>query len=296
MTNCNRDKEFYREVIGLLPAGGQATRIAPLPVSKELYPIGFRSVEGGRSLRPKVACHYLLEKMRLAGVTKVYIVLRQGKWDIPTYLGDGTMLDIHLAYLMLHLPFGAPYTIDQAYPFVQDALVAFGFPDIIFQPDDAFVRLLARQATTNADVVLGLFPADQPQKMDMVDLDDDGRVRLIVIKPPQTHLRYTWIIAVWTPVFTRFMHEYLAAVQDEQDDTGNNALEQRELFVGDVIQAAIYNDLKVETVPFPNGAYLDIGTPGDLVKAVRNMGSLPICVDAFFSDTEYAKIAESSER
>jgi len=94
------------------------------------------------------------------------------------------------------------------------------------------------------------------------------------------------------------MHEHLAAIQKEyeRDNAGGNAPENRELFVGDVIQAAIHNDLRVETVPFPNGAYLDIGTPGDLVKAVRNMGSLPICVDAFFADTEYAKIAESSER
>ena len=293
MANRNRNEK----VIGLIPAGGQAIRIAPLPVSKELYPIGFRPVEGGRSLRPKVVCHYLLEKMRLAGITRAYIVLREGKWDIPAYLGDGRMLNMHLAYLMMRLPYGAPYTLDQAYPFVQDAVVALGFPDIIFQPDDAFVQLLNRQATTNADVVLGLFPADQPQKMDMVELDD-GQVRQIVIKPLQTHLHYTWFIAAWTPVFTRFMHEYLAAIQnvDVQDDAGNNAPQQRELFVGDVIQAAIHNDLRVEAVLFPNGTYLDIGTPDDLARAVRNMGNLPICVDIFPSATECAKIAEVSER
>ncbi|KPL25207.1 MAG: dTDP-glucose pyrophosphorylase [Anaerolineae bacterium SM23_84] len=273
--NWNGQKELYREVVGLLPAGGQATRIAPLPVSKELYPVGFRRVEEDRSLRPKVVCHYLLEKMRLAGIIRAYIVLREGKWDIPAYLGDGTMLDMHLAYLMMRLPFGAPYTINQAYPFVQDALVAFGFPDIIFQPDDAFVQLLNRQATTNADIILGLFPADQPQKMDMVDLDENGQVRQIVIKPLQTHLRYTWFIAVWTPVFTRFMHEHLVAIRNVngQDDAGNNAPEQRELFVGDVIQAAIHNDLRVETVLFPDGTYLDIGTPDDLMKAVRNFAA-----------------------
>jgi len=272
MTNCNRDEEPYREVIGLLPAGGQATRIAPLPCSKELYPVGFWPVGKDRSLRPKVVCHYLLERMRLTGVTKAYIVLRQGKWDIPAYLGDGTMLNMHLAYLMMRLPFGAPYTLDQAYPFVQDALVVFGFPDIIFQPDDAFAQLLAWQAAAEADIVLGLFPAYQPQKMDMVELDDDGRVRQIVIKPHQTHLCYTWIIAVWTPVFTRFMHEYLATIQkaNEQDAVDNNASEQRELFVGDIIQAAIHDGLQVDAFLFPDGTYLDIGTPDNLVKAVRN--------------------------
>ena len=272
MTHCSRDTE----VIGLIPAAGQATRIAPLPCSKELYPIGFRLVDQGRSLRPKAVCHYLLEKMRLAGITRAYIVLRPGKWDIPAYLGDGTMLNMHLAYLMMRLPYGAPYTLDQAYPFVQDALVVVGFPDILFQPDDAFMQLLSHQTTTHADAVLGLFPAAQPQKMDMVDLGNDGKVRRIVIKPAQTHLRYTWFIAVWTPAFTRFMHEYLAAILpgNERDPAATNALARRELFVGDVIQAAILNDFQVESVLFPDGTYIDIGTPDDLVKAVQNTGWL----------------------
>jgi len=267
--NPEHNKKHPRQVIGLIPAAGQATRIGPLPLSKELYPIGFRSVEGGRSLRPKVVCHYLLEKMRRAGITQVYIVLRAGKWDIPAYLGDGAMLDMNLAYLMMRLPFGAPYTLDQAYPFVQNALVAFGFPDILFQPDDAFVQLLNHQATTKADVVLGLFPVAQPHKWDIVDWDDDGRVRRILIKPPQTHLRHTWIIAVWTPVFTRFMHEHLSALQKARE----YASEQKELFVGDVIQAAIGDGLRVEGVLFPHGSCLDIGTPEDLVKAIRELAA-----------------------
>ena len=90
-----------KEVIGLIPAGGQATRITPLPCSKELYPIGFRQVDEDGGLRPKVVCHYLLEKMRLAGATKAYVILGNGKWDIPAYLGDGTLFNMHLAYLII---------------------------------------------------------------------------------------------------------------------------------------------------------------------------------------------------
>jgi glucose-1-phosphate thymidylyltransferase len=272
MANFRNSSLLAQEVVGLLPAGGQATRVAPLPLSKELYPIGFWQMdEQQQALRPKVACHYLLEKMRLAGVTKTYIILRKGKWDIPAYLGDGAMLDMHLAYLMMHLPFGVPYTLDQAYPFVQDALVTFGFPDIIFQPEDAFVRLIDRQADTKADIVLGLFPADQPHKVDMVDLDDRGQICQVVIKPLQSDLRYTWIIAVWTPVFAHFMHEYLLATQTgDIQDKANNHLRQRELFVGHIIQAAIQADLRIETVLFPDGLYLDIGTPEGLLKGVAN--------------------------
>lgn len=272
MTGCNQDR--VQEVIGLLPAAGQATRIAPLPGSKELYPVGFRSVDGGQGRRPKVVCHYLLEKMRLAGIVKAYIVLRSGKWDIPAYLGDGTMLDMNLGYLIMRLPFGVPYTLDQAYPFVQEALVALGFPDILFWPDDAFTKLLARQAARKVDVVLGLFPTDQPHKAGMVDFDPDGRVRLVVEKPPQTKLCYMWGLAVWTPSFTHFMHQYLATLQsksalDRSTSNLNSPIQPQDLPIGDVFQAAINHGLRVEAEVFAEGAYLDIGTPDDLVRAVR---------------------------
>lgn len=275
----SRSQNKVQEVIGLLPAAGQATRIAPLPGSKELYPIGFRSVDGGRSLRPKVVCHYLLEKMRLAGITKAYIVLRSGKWDIPGYLGDGAMLNMNLGYLIMGLPFGVPYTLDQAYPFVQEARVALGFPDILFRPDDAFTKLLARQAARNVDVVLGLFPTDQAHKAGMVDFDAAGRVHLVVEKPDQTDLRYMWGLAVWTPVFTQFMHQYLStknlwpasaiAVDRSLSDTNNSVQPQQDLPIGDVFQAAIDHGLRIEAEVFAEGACLDIGTPENLVRAVR---------------------------
>jgi glucose-1-phosphate thymidylyltransferase len=71
------------EVVGLVPAAGQGKRIAPLPLSKELFPIGFQVIDGEKTPQPKVVSHYLLEKFRYAGITKAFIVIREGKWDIP---------------------------------------------------------------------------------------------------------------------------------------------------------------------------------------------------------------------
>jgi glucose-1-phosphate thymidylyltransferase len=232
-------------------------------------------VDDGSGFRPKVVCHYLLEKMRLAGIEQAYFVLRPGKWDIPGYFGDGTMLTMNLGYLIMNLPFGVPYTLDQAYPFVQDSLIALGFPDILFQPDDAYVRLLERQARNQADVVLGLFPTDRPHKAGMVDFDDEGVVRVIIEKPPQTDLRYMWAIAVWTPAFTSFLHQYLIDIEANKlrNDTDKLIPARSELPIGDVIQAAIYNGMRVEAEVFPQGSYLDIGTPDDLVRAVANFAT-----------------------
>ena len=268
--NIKENKNSQREVIGLLPSAGKASRLAPLPCSKELLAIGFHAIDKGRSLSVKVVSHYLLEKMRLANIRKAYIILREGKWDIPAYFGDGKMLDMHLAYLIMDLPYGVPYTLDQAYPFVQDAMIALGFPDIVFHPDDAFVRLLAKQKESNADIVLGLFPASQPHKTDMVELNADGRIRSIQIKPNTTHLIYTWQIAVWTPRFTRFMHDYILDLQKISE----NKKDIKELFVGDVIQEALQNNIKIDTVLFKDGSSLDIGTPEDLIKAVRTTNKM----------------------
>jgi len=260
----NSDRLKKPQIIGLLPAGGHATRISPLPLSKELYPIGFRSVGDESNLRPKVVCHYLLEKMQLAGIDQAYFILRSGKWDIPSYFGDGEMLSMNLGYLIMNLPFGVPFTLDQAYPFVGDALVALGFPDILFQPEDAFKLIITRQQASDADVVLGLFPTDQPQKAGMVDFDDTGRVRLIIEKPQQSNLQYMWGIAVWKPTFTEFLHQYLITLKAK-----SNLSQLPEIPIGDVIQAAIQQGFHVEAEAFPDGTYLDIGTPNDLVRAVR---------------------------
>jgi len=260
--NDKLDRKPQLEVVGLIPAAGRATRVGPLPCSKELFPVGFRVMSEEYNAGPKVVCHYLLEKMRLAGVTTAYIVLREGKWDIPAYLGDGNMLGMHLAYLIMGLPYGVPFTIDQAYPFAQNALVAFGFPDILIDPLDVFVQLLSRQALNDADVVLGMFPADRPHKVDMLELDDNGKIKKILIKPRQTSLQFTWAVAVWTPVFTHFLHKYLITIKD-------SAAMQQELFMGEVFQAAINEGLAVEAVRVSSKPFLDIGTGDDLMRAVR---------------------------
>ncbi|GAB4226518.1 MAG: sugar phosphate nucleotidyltransferase [Elainellaceae cyanobacterium] len=248
------------DLIGLLPAGGQATRLSPLPLSKELYPIGFHQPNPDNVSKPKVVSHYLLEKMRLAGIRKAFFILRPGKWDIPNYFGDGTMLDMHLGYLTVHVPHGVPYTLNQAYPFVQDALVALGFPDILFQPVDAYKQLIARQQASQADVVLGLFPTTDTRKVGVVDFDSAGRVYRIIEKPHQTHLTYMWAIALWTPQFTEFLHQYLKTHNPD-----------RELPIGDVIQAGIDAGLRVEAEVFTDGSHLDVGTPEDLAKAIRDL-------------------------
>ncbi|MCS6926684.1 MAG: dTDP-glucose pyrophosphorylase [Candidatus Binatia bacterium] len=266
----HQDPRPQSEVIGVVPAAGKGTRLAPLPCSKELYPIGFAQT-GATAPRPKAVSEYLFDKFRAAGIRKSIIIIRTGKWDIPAYFGDGQLVGMDLAYLVISDSWGPPATIDRAYPFVKEARVAFGFPDILFGPTDVFVHLLRHQADTGCDVVLGLYPAHDPRSMDMVDLDPRGRVRAIELKPHRTQLTYAWICAVWTPAFTDFLHRFLAA-PETQENLALLANPQTDpsgdLPVGAVLRAAVQAGLRTEGVCFPAETYLDIGTPAALSVAL----------------------------
>jgi glucose-1-phosphate thymidylyltransferase len=200
--------------------------------------------------------------MQYAGVSKIYFILRKGKWDIPAYLGDGLQFGLHFAYLIMGLPFGVPYTLDQAHPFIKENIVVLGFPDILFECNNAFQKLIVKIESCNYDIVLGLFPSGRPEKADLVDIDKNGKVRKIVMKTKHTRLRYSWGIAAWTPGFSNYLHEKLK-------DLKSTISIERELFIGDIINFAVQDGLCVGAVPVSDKPFINIGTSEDLARAVR---------------------------
>ena len=256
-----------KEIVGLIPAGGHATRLSLLPCSKELFPIGWREDEKGNKV-PKVVSHYLLDKYKSAGIRKVYFILRKGKWDIPQYYGDGSTIEMDFAYLMMSHPHGHPFTLDQAFPFTRNNLVAFGFPDILLAPEDAFSHLVRKQAESNANVVLGIFPIQPGQRWkDILAFAPDGRIQTIALNDPSTAVqRVGWAIAVWTPRFSHFMHEFLLEAISQNRLV---AADGKEYVMNHVFQAALDAGLSFDYVTFNSGYVLDVGAPGDLLAAQR---------------------------
>jgi glucose-1-phosphate thymidylyltransferase len=248
-------------IIGIVPMAGLATRLGQLPCSKEIHPIAPEIWMKNGGEPPRVVCEYLLRKMQIAGITKVYIVIRNGKWDIPSFLEDGSAIGLNLAYLMMGLPYGSPYSIDQAYPFLDGSTVALGFPDMILGPGNIFKEVLEHQKTEQVDIVLGLFPTDRPDKVDMVEVNENKRITNIIIKPGQTDLKFSWGIAVWSPIFSSYMHNYLQLHQ-------NDVKSKPELFVGDIIQSAINDGMRVEGIRVSDKPFLDIGTKDDLRQVI----------------------------
>lgn len=246
-------------LVGIIPAAGLATRLQPLPFSKELYPVGLEQT--GQSIgKPKVIASYLLDQFKNAGANQVYVILRKGKWDIPAYFGDGSQYGVSMAYLMMGLPYGAPFSVDQAYTFVKDKQVLFGFPDMLHAVPNAFAQLLIKQHETAADLVLGTFEVDNPEKWDVVETQPEGSITNIYPKPHTSASGTAWAFACWQPTFTAFMHTYLQTVAPN--------LNGQELSMGQVMQQAIKSGLTAQHVQFSKGACLDVGTPDNLRQAI----------------------------
>jgi glucose-1-phosphate thymidylyltransferase len=250
------------EIIGLIPAAGVASRLGKIPCSKEVFPL----LDASGKLT--VTSANLIRYFKLAGICDVLFIIRKGKWDIPEYFGDGEDFGIHIGYLIMNLPFGSPFTINQAFPFVKDKMVALGFPDIIFEPENSFLVLKDKLLSGDADIMLGIVPAEKDSRSDMVDFDEQGRIREIVIKQARPDLKFGWFIALWRPSFTFYMKDFLEELVNINPE-GKITLQDnstREVYVGDVIQSAIAKGLQVDYQIFEKGSYTDIGT----IEELRN--------------------------
>jgi len=250
------------ELVGLIPAAGQARRLAQLPCSKEIFPVGFINCQNGdrEECCPKPVSLYLIERLRRAEVKRAFLILNKEKCDIIRYYGNGTQFGLSLAYLIQEKPLGMPDAINQAYPWIKSQTVLFGMPDTIFYPEDAYSILLDNHRQTGADLTLGLFPTNKPERFGMVSYDQNYSLIYTIDKPVQTQLKYMWGIGCWKFTFTEFLMEEIRELIPRREET----------ILGDIFQAAMEAGLAVKVVPFEQGEYIDIGNLEDLTHAIQD--------------------------
>lgn len=263
-TISNTVHRFGSGLCAIVPACGRATRLAPYPCPKELFPIGWQEIDlGGRvERRPKVAGQYLVEALQLAAPEAIYMVVGQGKQDLCAYFTPPQFAD-NIAFIYRESTPSMVHTIDAAYNWTRSATVLFGMPDTIVTPADAFVRLAAEHRQRGADLTLGAFYTDEPHRFGMIEIARDGRVVAQVDKPAQTSLRTMWGIAAWESGFTEIAHELV------QDPPARG----REVVLGDAIDRALARGLAVNAVVFEDGAYLDVGTAAGIERALERVGA-----------------------
>jgi glucose-1-phosphate thymidylyltransferase len=244
------------QFIGLIPAAGRATRMGDLPFSKELLPLANKSdLPKDPGSDPAVAIDFALTTLSQAGVGETCIVIAPGKWDIPAHTGDGSRSGQAVAYVLADASPSVPASLDKAWLLTRDRQVVLLFPDIVFAPRKVLKSIIAECHRSDADLILALVPASSGEKIDIVSVSDDGLVQKVTPKPGKEHSGWTWVAATWNPEFSAFLHTMARNVTD---------IVEREMYVADVINAAIEAGLCVRALSFPDGKSFDLGTPDEL--------------------------------
>jgi len=262
-------------VTGLIPAAGRATRLGGLPYSKELLPIPARADERDRAgirLAIENSVRLLLE----CGIRHQHIIIAPSKQDIPAHLGDGERLGASIVYTEIADSPSVPHSLDAAFDSVAGDDVVLVFPDIMFEPRAEIAEFFSTQTPSDIDILLALVPSTRGDKVDMVSLAGDGLVDEVVPKPGIGICGWTWVAAAWSAKFSKFLHEFLNEPGPDHVPAADS-----ELYVADVINAAIKNGLVCQAGRFAGGTAIDIGTPGDFAAIWRQ---------GFPGDAEHLKV------
>lgn len=252
-------------VVGVVPAAGRAERLGWLPCSKELLPL-LRSPG-----EPEPVCYGVLRAMARAGVERVYVPIRSGKWDVPGHLRRGEALGLALSYLVIEDSPSPAHSIDAAYPFTRNSIVALGFPDVLLGVEDPFRALLDRWHEPECEVVLGLFPPSTDYRTERVTVGEGGRVVAIDPVPAEEDDRPTWTLAVWGTAFSYHLHEAVeswnlaASVAAETDGEA-----PKELVLGNVFRSALDRGIEIASVQVSEEPFMDVGDPERLMTAMRD--------------------------
>jgi len=256
------------DLIGVLPAAGRGSRLGTIPCSKEVMPLGFQPDEDAPiAWRPVTAIETNLVALQLAGARRAVTIISESKADVVRYVGDGRRYGLDVAYVYQQQLRGMPFALNLARPWVGRATTIFAMPDTLITPITTIAHLTADHQYHGADVTLGLFTTNTPQRFGMVALDAHGRVVRSEEKPTQSDMNLMWGLAVWSPRFADFLSTYLADYTDQN----------QEALLGSVFRAALEVGLSIRGLVLEGASYHDIGTPGDFQSAVRGLalGQMP---------------------
>ncbi|XXT66272.1 sugar phosphate nucleotidyltransferase [Sorangium sp. So ce693] len=169
---------------GVIPAAGLGSRIQPLAFSKELLPVGTR--RDGDVERPRAVSEYLIDRMVLAGATRLCMVISPGKSDIVEYYG-ASVGPAHICYVVQPAAAGLCDAIFRSLPWIrpeEDVLV--GLPDTVWFPEHGLCSL------GGGGLSFLLFPVEHPELFDAVVTDEEGRVLEIQVKQRGARSRWVW--------------------------------------------------------------------------------------------------------
>ncbi|MDR0501116.1 MAG: hypothetical protein LBG97_07775 [Coriobacteriales bacterium] len=151
-------------VIGLIPAGGRASRFGGYPIEKELLPIPARLVDNKDKW---VMIDDTLMSFIESKVNRVVIIVNENKIDLVRHVNRrfGFTSELQIEYIFQNVnceKYGLPYAIEMASYIIEKQTVVLRFPDTLITSKNYLDQLLRFHHCKNSELTLGVF---QPQNL-----------------------------------------------------------------------------------------------------------------------------------
>jgi len=219
---------------------------------------------------------YNLRYLEAAGVSRVFIVLSDGKEQILRYVKDGRRFGLDVAYVFQDMKRGAgtAKAIEAAKPWLSgEFIVVYG--DAFFHPGDFIAEMLQFHQQRGSRATVGLYEVKEPSKFGVAKLDESMRMLEMVEQPSteeQKQLKTggAFLANSGPLVFNEAVFGYIA---------GTGLSPDNEYWITDTIRLMLKDGQPVYGFRIaPSVFWRDVGTPQSRLEAdqyaLRNLKRL----------------------
>jgi len=159
---------------GLIPAAGRGTRLEPitLAIPKELLMLGDKAI-----------IEYVIDAMKLIGITEITIVVGWRKHAILDYLGSGERLGVKLTYVVQDKRDGLAKAVLAGESLKRDEPFLVVLGDNFFYPQTFLKDIVAFHQEKKADATIGVTEVEDSTRHGIIKPGEHDSIVDIVEKP-----------------------------------------------------------------------------------------------------------------